>query len=188
MRRLWLIPPALAFALGCSGPEVHFDYDTHANYKAFRTWDWYAASKAQAARAGGVQNPLMDGRVRSAVEAELAARSLRKESTADPDILVTYYPVYHRRERHRPRVGLGMGLGVGGLGVGVGVGAPVGSRPSGKIGSIVLEIQDFKSHMVLWRAQADDVLDDAENPEDLDHDVAQAVRKMLDRFPPKARN
>ena len=123
-------------SLGCSGPEVHFDYDARANYKDFHTYDWYAASKQQAALAGGVQNALMDARVRRSVEAELTVRNLRKETTADPDILVTYYPVYQPREGSRAHVGIGMGLGVRGLGLGVGVGAPVG-RPTGKIGTIV---------------------------------------------------
>lgn len=188
MRRLWMTLPAAILILGCAGPAVHYDYDTRASYKDFHTYDWYAASKAQAVHGAGVQNPLMDARVRRAVEAELAARGLRKETAADPDLLVTYYPLYQRRQGHRARVGLGLGMGLPGMGVGVGVGAPVGQKPTGKIGSIVLEIQDFKAHTVLWRAQADEVLDDTENPEDLDQDVARAVKKMLDRFPPKPRN
>jgi len=50
----------------------------------------------------------------------------------------------------------------------------------------VLEIQDFKTHTLIWKAVADGVLDDAEAPEDADATVAQAVRKMLSRFPPPA--
>jgi hypothetical protein len=54
------------------------------------------------------------------------------------------------------------------------------------VGSIVLEIKDFKSQQIIWKAQAEDVLDDTGTPEDSDQDVAAAVKKMLMRFPPTA--
>jgi len=66
----------------------------------------------------------------------------------------------------------------------VGVAAPVESGPRGMLGSIVLEIQDFKTRQLIWKAEAVDALDDSERPEDADQDVAAAVRKMLRRFPP----
>ncbi len=174
---------ALALSMGCAGPDVHYDYDARASYQGLRTYDWYAAPTS----AKGVgRNPLMDTRVRRAVEAELAARNLRRETSADPDFLVTYYPLFEARKARHGHVGLGLGLGGRGLGMGVGLAAPIGGHPKGQIGSIVLEIQDFKTHTLIWKAVADQVLDDEEAPEDADTSVAQAVRKMLSRFPPPA--
>ena len=55
-----------------------------------------------------------------------------------------------------------------------------------QVGSIVLEIQDFKTHQLIWKAEAQDVLDDAATPEDSQQDVSVAVTRMLGQFPPKA--
>jgi hypothetical protein len=171
---------AVALALGCAGPEVRYDYDASANFAGLRTYDWYAAPARP-----GIKNPFMDARVRQAVEAELASRHLQKEMSADPDFLVTYYPVYRLQGGHRGSVGFGMGFGgFRGPGVGVGVAGPVESGPRGMLGSIVLEIQDFKTHRLVWKAEAVDALDDSATPEDANQDVASAVKKMLLRFPP----
>ena len=184
MKALWSSLAVLGLFLGCSGPALHFDYDSKANYSSYHSYDWYAASKGAQSRGAGASNTLVDTRVRRAVEAELAARNFRKETTADPDFLVTYYPVYLPRTGRRPHVGIGLGLGGRGMGLGVGVGAPIGPRPSGQIGNNVLEIQDYKTHLLVWKAVAEQVLDDTDTPEDAELDVARAVKKMLEKFPP----
>jgi hypothetical protein len=180
MRSLTVGVAALVLGLGCAGPDLHFDYDGQAAFGTYHAYDWYASPKG--AREGG-GSPIADARVRRAVEAELAARGFRRETAADPDFLVVYYPVYEARRGARPRVGIGLGFGPF-RGVGLGISAPIGGAPRGKIGSIVLEIQDFKTHQLVWKAEASDVLDDHDSPEDADAEVGRAVRKMLVRFPP----
>lgn len=174
MNRFWLGTLVAVLAMGCSSPNVHYDYDLHANYAGLRTWDWVAAPKGLKA------SPLMDARVRRAVEAEFLARGMRRESSADPDVLVSAYPVYVQGRRHRVHLGVGMGLGP----VSVGVAGPVRTSPPGAVGSLVLEIQDFRSHQTIWKAQAGEVLDEGLSPEDSEADVSRAVRKMLSKFPP----
>ncbi len=171
----------LALSLGCSGPDLHFDYDVRANYQSFHTFDWYAAPKA------GPGNPLLDSRVRRAVEAELTQRGYARETSADPEFLVTCYPVQTARGRSRGGVSIGLGLG-GPVGVGLGLAAPLTPRSSGQMTSIVLEIKDFKTNQVVWKAVAGEVLDGSETPEEADAAVTDAVRKMLKRFPPTSKS
>ena len=170
---------ALALALGCNGPDVRYDYDVKAGYADFHSYDWYAAPPAAQASV----NPFVDSRVRQAVENVLAAKHFQKETTADPDFLVTYYPVYHGVGPTRARVGIG---GVLMPGLAIGVSQPIATGPRRQVGSIVLEIQDFKTHQLIWKAEAQDVLDDAATPEDSQQDVSVAVTRMLGQFPPKA--
>jgi hypothetical protein len=165
--------------MGCAGPDIHFDYDVKANYQSYHAYDWYAAPKT----APG--NPLLDQRVRRAVEAELALRGFKREITADPEFLVTYYPAFAARRRSRGAFSIGLGMG-GPVGLGLGIAAPLTARSAGQVTSIVLEIQDFKTHQLIWKAAAADVLDGTEGPEDADAAVAEAVKKMLKRFPPTA--
>ncbi len=181
MRTLYASLAVLALATGCAGPKVHYDYDARATYAGYRAWDWYAAPKG-----GGGANPIADARVRRAVEAELTAKGFRREPAADPDFLVIYQAAYGpRRKGARGHVSVGLGMvPVRGLGLGVGVAAPVSGGHRGKIGSIILEIKDFKSQQVIWRAEAEEVLDDSLTPEESDQDVAKAVTAMLAKFPP----
>lgn len=184
MRLLWVSLTIMGLGLGCAGPDLHFDYDVRANYQALHSFDWYAPTRAEQAQARGVQNAIMDKRVRQSVEAELALKNFKRELNADPDFLVTYYPIYQFRQGHRAHIGIGIGL----PGMAVGVGAPVGSRPTGAVGSIVLEVQDFKTHQMIWKGTAAEVLDDTETPEDSDQDVAKAVKLLLAKFPPTAKS
>lgn len=178
MRVLLSCLAVLALSLGCAGPELHFDYDVKANYQAYRAYDWYAAAPKAAPG-----NPLLDNRVRRAVEAELALRGFKRETTADPEFLVTYYPVLTARGRSRGAFSIGLGMG-GPVGLGLGLAAPLTARPAGQITSIVLEIKDFKTQQLVWKAAAGEVLDGSETPEEADAAVADAVKKLLKRFPP----
>jgi hypothetical protein len=177
MKVLITVLAAAALTVGCGYPEVRYDYDLHANYAGFHTFDWYAAPKEAKA---GHRNPMMDARVTRAVEAEMASKGIRRETAADPDFYLTYYPAYEPVHRSRVHVGLGFGMGP----VGVGVAAPVSGAPRGAVGSIVLEVQDFKTHQMVWRAVAKDILDESLSPEDAEADIAKAVKKMLTKFPP----
>jgi hypothetical protein len=185
MRILTASLACILLTLGCSGPDIHYDYDAKARFPDLHSYDWYAADPPAQAQAWGVKNPFMDARVRRAVESVLAQKHFQKETAADPDFLVTYYPVYGPRRVEPGRVGVGMAFGFRGPGLGVGVAGPVGGPdPHSAAGSIVLEIKDARTRALLWKAEAEDVLDASESPEEADHDVAVAVKRMLDRFPP----
>jgi len=173
-----MMAAALAGLTGCSGPEVHYDYDLKAEFAGYHSWDWLAPAKG--GPRGGFDNAIMAGRVTRAVEAELAAKGLRRDTGLAPDLLVTYYPVGTVTRAHRVHLGLGLGIGP----LGVGVGAPVGNGHREALGSIVLEMQDYKTRAVVWKATAEDVLRDSDSPEEADAAVTTAVRSLLKRFPP----
>ena len=186
MKSLRFLPILLGlFLTACSGFAVRYDYDARAGYSGYKSYDWYAASRYAKEKADGVSNPLMDQRVKHAVEKELQARGYSQEAKAEPDFLVTYYPVYRER-RYRTATHLGWGWGYrpwyGGMGT------TVVQEHRYKEGTIVLEIVDFKTNQMVWQAAAEGALTGLENPEDADEVVARAVRQMLDHFPPHPRN
>jgi len=177
----------LAILTACTGPTVHFDYDVNGAFAQYKTYDWYAAPKEAQAKANGMANPLMDARVHRVVDATLAAKGFRKETAKDPDFLVLVYPSYQPYRTSRSHVGVGMGFGFGRFSMlGVGVGVPVGEgRAVPPLGNIVLEVKDFKSNQLVWRAEAEESLDSRATPEEAEEDVTQAVQKMLAKFPPQ---
>jgi hypothetical protein len=165
---------ALALLAGCSGPAVHYDYDARAGFAQYRTYDWQATPPKQ----GGM--PIMDARVRREVDKALAAKAFRQETTGSPDILLSAQTVYHPKRRGR------LSIGIGGAflpGLGVGVGTSVGGHQAGMIGSIVLEVEDFKTRQLVWKCTSEPVLDTDESPQDLDEDVSKTVTAMLAKLP-----
>jgi len=180
--RSLLITGALA-CIACSGPNVQYDYDAKTNFAGYRTFAWQPAARGAAGKGGSFDNPIMNGRVKRAVEAALAAKGFRPEAAADPDFLVSYFPVRQGGRSRQVHMGMGLGLGP----VGLGVGAPVGDRRQEAIGSMVLEIKDFRSNTVVWRATAEKALEASDSPAEADAAVKTAVDSMLKRFPPPAK-
>jgi len=180
MIRSLMVVGALAGLLACAGPEVRYDFDSKASFASYRTFAWQAGAPGGAARGGGFDNAIMNGRIQRAVEAALAAKGFTPAAGADPDFQVNCYPV-RQGGRSRP-VHLGLGLGLGP--VGLGVGAPVGSGQADAMGGIVIEIKDFQTRKVVWKATADRALESSDSPEEADRAVKNAVNSLFKRFPP----
>jgi len=64
------------------------------------------------------------------------------------------------------------------------VAAPVGEQQVQTEGSIVLEVEDFRTGTQVWRATAEGVLQGSDSPEEADSNVTEAVHSLLKRFPP----
>jgi hypothetical protein len=175
--RILLTTGTLVLLAGCSSPVVHFDYDSHAAYAGFHSFAW----QGEPGEGRGVfDNPIVDARVKRAVEVELNAKGFTLATAGAADFLMAYYPV--REGSRSSQVHLGLGLGLGPLGLGIG--APVGGRPEA-LGGIVLEIQDSRTRTLVWKATAEGALQGSDSPEEADADVKAAVHGMLKNFPPK---
>lgn len=184
MNKGTFLPLALGlFLTACSNFNVRYDYDSRANYATFKTFDWYASSRMAKDKDRQVNNPIMDRRVAAAVEQELMARGFRRETTTDPDFLVTYYPVYQEK---RYMTAQHFGWGTWGFRpFGIGISTTTSQEHIYKEGTLVLEIVDFKTNQLVWKAAAEGALTELRNPEDADQVVTRAVRQMLEQFPPK---
>jgi hypothetical protein len=173
--------PALGLLAGCSDIYVKYDFDPHASYASFKTFDWYAASARAKGKADGVENPIMDRRVRRILERELAAKGYQRQEAGEPDFLLTYYPVYRNRIVSTYSGGYGWGRPWG-YGPGIGFQEVQAFRE----GSMVLEVVDNKTNQMVWQAVADGALTGIEDPQDAEERVTLAVKKMLENFPPPA--
>ncbi len=179
MRSISLAVTTLSLALlaGCSSYNVTYDYDVTASFARYKTFDYYTSKKGT----GGTTS-LMDKRVRAAVEKELLAKGFAMDTKADPDFLVTYYPVVtNRKVRTTVRSGWGWGYRpfYGGVGV------STSQVRNHKEGTIVIEIVDFRTNQMIWQGAAAGALTGLDNPEAANEAVPKAVRDILAKFPPK---
>lgn len=181
----FLLVPALLLLTACSGYSVRYDYDPGAAFRGYRSFDWYASSKRAQGRKAE-EHPLVDRKVRAAVEQELQAKGFRRESASEPDFLIAYYPVYQTR-RTRTHTSVGFGGPGWRRPWGYGVGVRFGSTQTHvtKEGSIVLEIVDGRSNQLVWQATAEGALSNLDDPQESQARITQAVRDLLERFPPR---
>ena len=183
MRLRTLAPLALVALAACNPYTIKYDFDPAAPLATYKTFDWYKPKKDRVGDAPPRMAGFTDGRVRDAVERELSAKGLRRETSADPDLLLDYFPVYQNRSyTTHTRVGFGTG------GWGWGARTSIGSsqRHRYKEGTIVLQMVDAKSNKLVWEGTAEGALTDlAGRPEEAQEAIAKAVKDLLAEFPPK---
>ena len=174
----------LALLTACSTYTVKTDYDPAATYATYKTFDWYAASKRAKGKGSGT-DPLMDKRVRTSVQAVLEGKGFRQETVAEPDFLVTYYPIYQKKKyRTTTSFGGGYGWGARHWGYGFGTHFSTSQVHSYREGTIVLEVVDSKSNQLVWQGAAEGALTNLDTPEEAQEQIAKAVRELLANFPP----
>ena len=163
----------LLLAGACVAEQVKTDYDRSANFGQYKTYSWQNVT---------TRDPLMADRIKSAVNAALAAKGWMEvasgggdaavvaiETTQDQQSLNTFYD------------GFGGGWRWRGFG---GVGEATTTVETYKVGTLVVDNFDGSSKKLIWRGSASDTLSNnsGKNIKELDKGVA----KMFSHFPPGA--
>ena len=166
----------LLLALGCSSLRVNVDYDPNEDFSAYRTFTWFPREQ----RAQGdyrADSPLVDARIRKAVERELAARGYRKVEDRNPDFFVAFFlsvedkiDVYTVNRGYYDYWGYGVML-------------PETRVSQYEEGTLVIDIADARKKQLTWRGIGQGRLRRNPTPEQVTQDVDAAVKEILARFP-----
>jgi hypothetical protein len=171
--------PLLVGLLACASVTVSHDYDTEADFAGYRTFGWSAVETPQT---GNVEldNPLLQRRVRDAIERVLAAQGYQQLEDHEPDFYVTYHLGVEKR-----LTSSGMSTSVGSYGrhggVSVGTGSTVREVDEG---TLAIDVIDTQSGELVWRGTGKRRLRDAETPEKTTEAVNRTVEAILAEFPP----
>ena len=182
MNKRWFLFVVSAVVLsGCSSVSVRRDYDKSTDFSALKTFAWKYAEQPQTGNPR-IDNDLIDERIRSAVDATLAAKGFRSVEKSDADFLVSYFMDYQQRlGGGSVSVGMSRGSGGGRYG-GVGYNSGVSDYEQGRLTIDLLDPQDDKT---VWRAVGTRTTYDGSNPEKTTKIVNSAVASILKKFPPK---
>ena len=168
----------LLLALACSSLRVNVDFDPNEDFSAYRTFTWFPREQ----RVQGdyrVDNPLLDARIRSAVERELAARGYRKVTDRNPDFYVAFYlSVEDKMDVYTVNRGYYDYWGYG-------VMIPETRVRQYEEGTLVIDIADAREKQLTWRGIGKGRLRRNPTPEQTTKDVDAAVAEILARFPPE---
>jgi hypothetical protein len=167
---------------GCAGLRVNQDYEPGTDFSAYRTFGWKSAVQPQAGDIR-IDNPLLDGRMRKAVERALTGNGYREIDQASADFLVEYsLTIQPKIYSPSLSIGTGFGIGSGGSFGGFSIGAPVGD--SYEEGVLVIDFYDAKTGLLIWRGSGASDLNWQSGPAEKAEEINTLVDKVLAQFPP----
>ncbi len=211
--RLALSSFAVLTLAACASLQVRTDYNPQASFAQLKTYNW-SNQTADAGQDPAVNSPLVERRVRHAVDSTLGRMGYQRVTTDTADFRVTYRIVTERKTRVDPGYGYGSYYGGGYLGhghfgrgsfghgsfghgsfgrghfgrshFGLGYGPYYGSSRVREYlqAQLVLDVVDARTNELIWRGWATDYLDDNPTPEAVRKYVKAAVEKILEKFPP----
>ena len=163
----------------CAGITVTHEADPEANFAAYGTYDWMPAeSRRVDLRA---RDPMVEQRIRDAIEAQLSSKGLRKVDSGDADILIGYLLVledgvdsqtmYVRSDpdwRYRT----------------YGPATTATRTTAFTVGTLVIDVFDVEEKALVWRGGGEGQVDQSQDPEKRRARINEAVKKILEEFPP----
>jgi hypothetical protein len=170
---IWFVLLLLAgaTAITAMAQDVNVDFDKTANFSTYKTYAWTAGTP--------VKNPLMDQRIISAVDGQLAAKGFTKvDASANPDVLVLYHGSVSTETQLNT-------TNMGGVGWGARWGGGMSTTTVEKIpiGQLTVDIGDAKTKKLLWLGTATDTLSDKSDKNS--QKIDKAVAKLFKKFPPQ---
>ena len=182
--RALILAPCLIVTAACAGSHVTTDYSPSTGFSQFRTFSLVS-------RPDSASHQLIDDRVRTAVETQLAAKGLTETDRGKADLFVGYGVVDHTHTVvYTTGTGWGWGGGWGWRSYRWGVAWPMTTQRSVDTytdGTVVVNLVDAKTHRVVWQGEAADVLSlPVGDPADASQRINEAVAKMFAKYPPQS--
>lgn len=166
LARILLGLSLMLFAVSAFGQKVTTDSAPNVDWTKYHTYAWGEGDPAK--------DPLMHQRIVAGIDAQLAARGLKKVD-ADPDLIVIYHAASEQQKSLNWQNYGGWGR-FGGMGS-----AQVDTVITGQI---KVDLADFKAKQFLWRGTATDTL--SSNPQKNAKKLDKALTKMFQKFPPQS--
>jgi hypothetical protein len=181
--RLSVLVLAAALA-GCSSVQVRTEFDTAAKYADYKSYAWIAPPPGPE-QAPAIRDPQIRSFVVQTVDRELARKGLvRTALESNPDFLVSVVG-WSKTDVVVSNYGYSYGGAYAyGPYYGAAVMVPVAEVRQYTEGTMLLDFVDAKTKKLFWRGTASDTVT---TPEGLRSSVDEAVRKLMEQYPPRAR-
>jgi uncharacterized protein DUF4136 len=173
-----VVAPALLLA-----QKTSYDYNKGANFASYKTYQQKDGTK--------VGQQLIDDRIATAIDTQLAAKGLTK-ATSNPDVVVVYHVAFDK-QKDISTYSSGYGGGYGPYGYGWGGGWMGGTTTTQVrdivLGTLVIDVADAKKNEMAWRGIATkEGVDVQAKPDKLDKNINKAVEKIFKNYPPKVKS
>jgi hypothetical protein len=194
----------IAGLMGCSTALVKSDFDHEVNFAGHQTFNW--APQPEKADSGyEAKNSLLEKRLQNAVEREFAAKGFRQQTTGTPDFLITYrvdfddklevishgYWSAYYGDYWPDYYGFGFGYWPGYYSLGFRSRYYYRSELYDAAGpylreykevTLTLDFLNPETKALIWRGWYVDTVEDANIQEEK---ITEAVKRILEKFPPE---
>jgi len=154
--------------------QVKTDYDRTANFTQYKTYSWEHVK---------TKDPLLEDRIKNAVNAALAARGWTQVESGGDVSIVAIQMTSNQETLNTFYNGFGGGWGWRRFGGG-GFGEATTTTDIYKVGTVVVDLFDAKTKKLLWRGSSSDTL--SNNSDKNIKNLDKGVEKMFQKFPPDA--
>jgi hypothetical protein len=175
---------AIALSLAaCSGISVRSDYNPQADFSKYTTYAWLPAPQTGNPR---TDNAIIEGRIKSGVDAALAAKGYKLGTEANANFWVGYHlNIEGQMDVTTVNSYYGYGWGRGYYGGYGAVGYPSTSVRYYDQGTLLIDVVDAQAKELVWRGTGEAEVRPDMRPEDRERRLNEAIAKILERFPPK---
>ena len=173
----------IATFFACSSVKVSQDYDLAKPLPAMKTYRWQTDEQVKTGDVR-VDNPLLNERIRRAVDRELLQKGFRKETAGTPDFQVTYqFSISQKVRSDDVRTGVGFGVGTYGRrgGIAIGTGGHVSTVDEALL---IIDLVDRRGDL-LWRGKGTRYLPAHSSPAKTEKIYNELVEKIMGQFPPE---
>jgi hypothetical protein len=160
------------FAGNSSAQQVKTDYDRNANFGQYKTYCWEQVK---------TQDPLYVARIKSAVNAALAAKGWTQVASGGDVSIIAIEMTQNQQTLNTFYDGFGGGWGWRRFGGG-GFGEATTTTETYKVGTLVVDLFDTKTKQLVWRGTSSDTL--SNNSDKNIKNLDKGVEKMFKKFPP----
>jgi hypothetical protein len=170
---------AAVVGLGCaSAVRVSQDYDTQFSFAELQTYGWIQES-GMARDQQGVRYPLIEQRIRDAVDRALASKGYRKVNASDADFIVAFHAgaeekldVYSTYDYY-------------GYGWRTGYVTETTNVRQYTEGTLMIDVIAMSTRNLIWRGVGTKSLSSDRDPEKVTQRINEAVADILAEFPPQ---
>lgn len=160
---------AVAFVGCASSIKTSVDYDRSIDFSRYRTYGWL--------RSGRIGNDILERRLTTAVDRELARRGLVRGDT--PDLLVA---MHGRMSKEVQYTAYDTSWGYGWRRWGGG--PTMVRREEVPVGTLIVDLVDARDNELVWRGTATSAIDTTASVEKREAVVQEAVEKLFAAYPP----
>lgn len=196
LKKVFILASVLLLS-ACGMPfTVSSDHQAGTDFTQLKTYQWREANQFHVDSVKYLDNDIIDGRIKSAVNAGFTQRGISLAEDGKPDFLVSYSVTTTEKadiRNYNSYGGMAPGFSYGAAyGRGYHYGAVgLGVQSETKViyykeGTFVLDVVSVETDKLIWRASADGRLNKKKSPAERMEAMNEVVGKMLENFPPSA--
>lgn len=173
----------------CSTVSVNTDFNPAYDFNQLKTYDWVENGKAPSTDTR-INNDLIIDRVRSAVEANLAARGFVKVNNQSTDFQVSWHGGIEKKLQVDTIDHFYSPYGYGAMYRDPflsGSAFRTSTAREYEVGTLIIDILDPVKHKLIWRGSGSKMLSSESNSEETTRRINESVAAILKDFPPAKR-